>query len=105
MKIVAPGFSYFVTQGAVGCARAATQVSMTTKPQPQVDVIEQELIRRVREGDKEALYGLVRPYERALLFAARSVLNNDADAEDATQEAVLKAFTHIEKFPGGRKLS
>src|SRR6266403_1958387 len=66
------------------------QVSMTTKPQPQVDVMEQELIRRVREGDKEAFYGLVRPYERALLFAARSVLNNDADAEDAAQEAVLK---------------
>ena len=78
---------------------------MTTKPQPQVDVIEQELIRRVREGDKEAFYGLVRPYERALLFAARSVLNNDADAEDAAQEAVLKAFTHIEKFRGESKFS
>jgi RNA polymerase sigma-70 factor, ECF subfamily len=81
------------------------QVSMTTKPQPQVDVMEQELIRRVREGDKEAFYGLVRPYERAVLFAARSVLNNDADAEDAAQEAVLKAFTHIEKFRGESKFS
>src|ERR1700740_968773 len=78
---------------------------MTTKPKPQVDVIEQELIRRVREGDKEAFYGLVRPYERALLFAARSVLNNDADAEDAAQEAVLKAFMHIEKFRGESKFS
>jgi len=81
------------------------QVSMTTKPQPQVDVMEQELIRRVREGDKEAFYGLVRPYERAVLFAARSVLNNDADAEDAAQEAVLKAFMHIEKFRGESKFS
>ncbi len=78
---------------------------MTTKPQPQVDVMEQELIRRVREGDKEAFYGLVRPYERAVLFAARSVLNNDADAEDAAQEAVLKAFMHIEKFRGESKFS
>ena len=67
--------------------------------------MEQELIRRVREGDKEAFYGLVRPYERALLFAARSVLNNDADAEDAAQEAVLKAFMHIEKFRGESKFS
>jgi RNA polymerase sigma-70 factor (ECF subfamily) len=81
------------------------QVSMTTKPQPQVGVIEQELIRRVREGDKEAFYGLVWPYERAVLFAARSVLNNDADAEDAAQEAVLKAFMHIEKFRGESKFS
>src|ERR1700756_2455378 len=105
MKIVALGLSYIVTRGLEGSARAAVQVSMTTKPQPQVDVMEQELIRRVREGDKEAFYGLVRPYERALLFAARSVLNNDADAEDAAQEAVLKAFMHIEKFRGESKFS
>src|ERR1700756_5840438 len=96
-EVVASGLSW-----SAGSARAAMQGSMTLMPQPQVDVMEQELIRRVREGDKEAFYGLVRPYERALLFAARSVLNNDADAEDAAQEAVLKAFTHIEKFRGGR---
>ena len=78
---------------------------MTLMPQPQVDVTERELIRRVREGDKEAFYGLVRPYERAIYFAARSVLNNDADAEEASQEAVLKAFTHIEEFRGESKFS
>jgi RNA polymerase sigma-70 factor (ECF subfamily) len=74
-------------------------------PQPQVDVTEQDLIRRVREGDKEAFYGLVRPYERSLFFAARSVLNNDADAEEAAQEAVLKAFIHIGEFRGESKFS
>jgi RNA polymerase sigma-70 factor, ECF subfamily len=89
----------------VGGFRAAIQVSVTTMPQPQVHVMEQELIRRVREGDKEAFYGLVRPYERAVLFAARSVLNNDADAEEAAQEAVLKAFMHIENFRGESKFS
>jgi RNA polymerase sigma-70 factor (ECF subfamily) len=81
------------------------QANMTLMPQPQVDVTERELIRRVREGDKEAFYGLVRPYERAVFFAARSVLNNDADAEEAAQEAVLKAFMHIEKFRGESKFS
>jgi len=66
---------------------------------------EHDLIRRVQEGDKEAFYGLVHPYERAVFFAARSVLNNDADAEDAAQEAVLKAFLHIEEFRGESKFS
>ncbi len=34
----------------------------------------------------------------AIYFAARSVLHNDADAEEAAQEAVLKAFAHIRSF-------
>src|SRR5260370_26100426 len=79
--------------------------SRTLMPQAQVDATEQELIRRVREGDQEAFYGLVRHYERAVFFAARSVLNNDADAEEAAQEAVLKAFMHIEGFRGESKFS
>src|ERR1700746_1324806 len=78
---------------------------MTLIPQPQAEMTDQELIRRVRGGDKEAFYGLVRPYERAGFFAARSVLNNDADAEEAAQEAVLKAFMHIEEFRGESKFS
>jgi RNA polymerase sigma-70 factor, ECF subfamily len=56
------------------------------------------LILRVCDGDREAFYELVRPYERSIYFAAKSVLENDADAEDAAQEAVLKAFTHIRDF-------
>ena len=103
--MVAPGLSYIVARGSAASARAAKQASMTPMRQPQVDVAEQELIRRVREGDKEAFYGLVRPYERAIFFAARSVLNNDADAEEAAQEAVLKAFIHIEEFRGESKFS
>jgi RNA polymerase sigma-70 factor (ECF subfamily) len=59
----------------------------------------------VRDGDKEAFYTLVRPYDRAVFFATRSVLANDADAEDAAQEAVFKAFTHINAFRGESKFS
>ena len=99
------GFSYIVTRGSAGPTRTTVQASMTPMPQPQADVTEQELLRRVREGDKEAFYGLVRPYERAVFVSARSVLNNDADAEEAAQEAVLKAFMHIEKFRGESKFS
>ena len=104
-EVVQPRLSYIVTQGSAGTARAAMQPHMIVIQQPQVDVTEQELIRRVRDGDKEAFYGLVRPYERAVFFAARSVLNNDADAEEAAQEAVLKAFMHIGEFRGESKFS
>lgn len=78
---------------------------MSQMPQPQVDSLEQELIRKVRDGDKDAFYGLVRPYQRAVFLAAKSVVANDADAEEAAQEAVLKAFTHISDFRGESKFS
>ena len=73
--------------------------------QAQLDDVERELIRRVCDGDQEAFYQLVHPYERSIYFAAKSVLQNDADAEEAAQEAVLKAFTHIRDFRAESKFS
>ena len=78
---------------------------MIGAPKPRLDVSEAELIRRVCQGDKEAFYGLVRPYERAVYVAAVSILNNPADAEEVAQEAVLKAFTHLAEFRAEAKFS
>ncbi|HLK05503.1 MAG TPA: sigma-70 family RNA polymerase sigma factor [Candidatus Acidoferrum sp.] len=66
---------------------------------------EAELIRRVNSGDKDAFYALVQPYERAVYTAAMSILNNQADAEEVSQEAVLKAFSNLSKFRGESKFS
>ncbi len=70
-----------------------------------VDSREAELIRRVKDGDKEAYYQLVQPYERAVFTSAMSILNNQADAEEAAQEAVLKAFSNLARFRGESKFS
>lgn len=79
---------------------------MSVLPQPQFDsTAESELIRRVAEGDREAFYDLVRPHERSIYLAAKSVLDNEADAEEAAQDAVLKAFTHIKTFRAESKFS
>ena len=74
-------------------------------PEPHLDANEAELIQRVCLGDKEAFYGLVRPYERAVYTAAVSILRNPADAEDVAQEAVLKAFSNLARFRGEAKFS
>jgi RNA polymerase sigma-70 factor, ECF subfamily len=74
-------------------------------PGPHLEVSEAELIWRVCQGDKEAFYGLVRPYERAVYVAAVSILNNPSDAEEVAQEAVLKAFTHLVEFRAEAKFS
>ena len=71
----------------------------------QVDPSEAELIQRVLRGQDEAFRELVRPYERALLMTTQAILKNEADAEDAAQEAVLKAFTNLSKFRGDSKFS
>jgi RNA polymerase sigma-70 factor, ECF subfamily len=72
---------------------------------PQQERGECDLISRVCDGDYEAFHELVYPYERAIYFAVKSVLQNEADAEDAAQEAVLKAFIHIRSFRGESKFS
>ncbi len=73
---------------------------------PRTDLItEARLIARVCEGDREAFYALVQPCERGIFAAAMSILNNPADAEEAAQEAVLKAFSAISRFRGEAKFS
>ena len=70
-----------------------------------MDANEAELIRRVCAGEKEPFYALVQPYERAVFTAAISILNNQADAEEVAQEAVLKAFSNLSRFRGEAKFS
>ena len=71
----------------------------------QVDPPEWELIQRVLGGQHEAFRELVRPCERAVFMATQAILKNEADAEDAAQEAILKAFTNLPKFRGDSKFS
>jgi RNA polymerase sigma-70 factor (ECF subfamily) len=66
---------------------------------------EQELLRRVQGGEKQLFYELVKPYERRVYSAAFAILRNEADAEDAAQEAILKALTHIGQFRGDARFS
>ena len=72
---------------------------------PQPNDRELELIQRVCRGEHEAFYELVRPYERAIYFAAMGVLDNPADAEEVAQEAVLKAFNGLPRFRRESKFS
>src|ERR1700682_437523 len=72
--------------------------SDTSLGHPAQQSSEVELIRRVRDGEGDLFYQLIRPYERRVYSAAFAILRNGADAEDAAQEAMLKAFKHIRQF-------
>lgn len=73
--------------------------------QSHVPLNEAELIKRVCNGEREAFYELVHPYERMVYATAMSVVKNPADAEEVAQEAVLKAFSGLRNFRGESKFS
>lgn len=66
---------------------------------------EASLIRRVCEGEHEAFYALIRPYERRVYAAAFAITHNDADAEDVAQDAMLKAFKNLRQFRAESRFS
>ena len=79
--------------------------AISVKVSPGGETNEQELIRRIQNGEREVFYELVRPYQRRVYAAAFAVLRNPADAEDAAQEAMLKAFAHIGQFRSESRFS
>jgi RNA polymerase sigma-70 factor (ECF subfamily) len=64
-----------------------------------------ELIERTRAGDMRALEALMRRHNRTLYRTARAILRDDAEAEDAVQEAYLRAYRALDSFRGESKFS
>lgn len=58
------------------------------------------LLRRIRAGDRDAFSDLMRRFNRRLYRVARSVLRDDAEAEDALQDAYLQAYRALPGFRG-----
>lgn len=73
--------------------------------QAPVDLTDLEIARRVAAGDLAAFVLLMRRCNRPMFRAARAILGNDADAEEAVQEAYLLAYRAIGAFRGNAKLS
>ena len=59
---------------------------------------EQELVRRAKTGNRAALGELLDAHATQAYRVALHILGNKADAEDATQNAFVKAFTQLGRF-------
>ncbi len=70
-----------------------------------VELGDGELVSRARQGDAAAFREIIRRNNRHLFRAARSVLRDDAEAEDAVQDAYLHAFQALAGFRGEASLS
>jgi RNA polymerase sigma-70 factor, ECF subfamily len=77
-----------------------TAVSMPIASSPDA-----ELVRLAIAGDDAAFAMIMRRYNRLLFRAARSILKNDDDTQDAVQEAYLRAWRALTSFRSDAKLS
>jgi RNA polymerase sigma-70 factor (ECF subfamily) len=59
------------------------------------------LISRAQNGDLDAFNDLVRRYQNRIYTVSYRLMGDASSAEDATQEAFIKAFRNIDSFRGG----
>ena len=59
---------------------------------------EAQLIASIISGEAHLFHELIRPYERKVYVMVLSFLKNEADAEDAAQDAFLRAYRNLASF-------
>src|SRR5665213_2560465 len=80
-------------------------MNSTAEKRIEKDLSDVEMAQRIAAGDRDALRQLMRRYNQTLYRTARSILKDDAEAEDAVQEAYLLAYRGMGAFRGDAKLS
>lgn len=65
---------------------------------PKPAVSDANLVVRIRRGDGLAFEAIMRRYNRRLYRLARSLVQDDMEAEDIVQEAYVNAFTKLASF-------
>jgi RNA polymerase sigma-70 factor (ECF subfamily) len=66
---------------------------------------DEDIVKRVLAGETALYEILIRRYNQRLYRVARSILRDDADAEDVMQEAYVRAYEHLNQFAGEAKFS
>jgi RNA polymerase sigma factor (sigma-70 family) len=67
---------------------------------PETDADDLGLVRRIREGDREALETLVTRHQAWIYNIVLRMVYHPEDAEDATQELLIKLLTKLSTFEG-----
>lgn len=63
-----------------------------------VDLSDDELIRRARGGDRRAYGEIVERYQAAIIRRAQVLLRDPEAAEDAAQEAFVRAYAYLASY-------
>jgi RNA polymerase sigma-70 factor, ECF subfamily len=65
---------------------------------PTEPLSDEEVVRRVRAGEGALFEVLMRRYNQRIYRAARSIVRDEAEAEDVMQQAYVNAYTHLDQF-------
>jgi RNA polymerase sigma-70 factor (ECF subfamily) len=79
-------------------------VEMAEHALPLSELDEAQLIERARQNDCAAIRLIIKQQNRRLYRIARSIVRDDSEAEDALQEAYLRAFSNLDAFRGEARL-
>jgi RNA polymerase sigma-70 factor, ECF subfamily len=77
---------------------------ITTKLKTEDRIQEQELVALAASCDESAIRAIIKLHNSRLFRIARSVLRDNAEAEDALQESYVKAFAALSGFRGDSSL-
>jgi RNA polymerase sigma-70 factor (ECF subfamily) len=72
--------------------------------QPTTLPTDDELVRRARAGDRRAYGEIVSRYQAAIVRRAERILRNPVAAEDAAQEAFVRAYSYLGSYDGKHRL-
>jgi RNA polymerase sigma-70 factor, ECF subfamily len=86
-----------------GSAVSATTPAVHS-PAIELDA-DQEIVARVRNGDREAFAKLVLKYQSRVLTLATRLLDNRSEAEDIAQDIFVKIFQSLHDFRGASRFS
>jgi RNA polymerase sigma-70 factor (ECF subfamily) len=79
--------------------------TLSASSAPLSEEADQALAQRVVNGDHAAFELVMRRHNRRLYRLARATLKDDAEAEDALQEAYLRAYRSMAQYRGDSTLS
>ncbi|MDK3157550.1 sigma-70 family RNA polymerase sigma factor [Kamptonema cortianum] len=68
--------------------------------EPETEPVDHELVARARKGDKAAYEVLVKRHYQKVYHQAMSILRNETDALDLSQEVFVKAWLALARFEG-----
>ena len=69
------------------------------------EISDERLLEQVGQGTREALAVLFRRHARTVRNVAHRILRNEAEAQDAAQDAFLKAFRYLGQFRAESRFS
>ena len=84
-------------------SQVASRQSVKSASASSQSQTERELLLCAQNGDQQAFAQIVQSYQRPVYNLCYRMLGNQQEAEDATQETFIRAYTNLDRFNPDRK--